>query len=83
MYNKKDEDLSEIMQTYWTNFAKTGDPNKGGLPYWPQWNSEDDLLLELNDDIRLIENPYRSLNKILDKYQGYGKNKSFHLKMGN
>ncbi|WP_408071977.1 carboxylesterase/lipase family protein [Butyrivibrio sp. JL13D10] len=83
MYNKKDEDLSEIMQTYWTNFAKTGDPNKGGLPYWPQWNSEDDLLLELNDDIRLIENPYRSLNKILDKYQGYGKGKSFHLKMGN
>lgn len=69
MYSKKDEALSEIMQTYWTNFAKTGDPNKGGAPYWPQWNSEEDLLLELNDEIGLIENPYHELNKVIDKYQ--------------
>ncbi len=71
MYNKKDEALSEIMQTYWTNFAKTGDPNRGGIPYWPQWSSADDMLLELNDEVGLIENPYRELNKVIDAYQGY------------
>ena len=26
--------LSERMVTYWTNFAKTGDPNSGGVPAW-------------------------------------------------
>ena len=75
MYDESDYALSEIMQTYWTNFAKTGDPNKGSenseleLPNWPVWNYEEDKLLELNDEIKLIDNPYHELNKIIDKYQ--------------
>ena len=75
MYDESDYALSEIMQTYWTNFAKTGDPNKGNensnieIPNWPEWNYEKDMLLELNDEIGLIENPYHELNKIIDKYQ--------------
>jgi para-nitrobenzyl esterase len=31
-----DRKLAELMQTYWTNFAKTGNPNAAGLPDWPQ-----------------------------------------------
>ncbi len=75
MYDDSDRKLSEIMQLYWTNFAKTGDPNKGSessevsLPTWPMWNSAEDKLLELNDEIKLIDNPYHELNLILDKYQ--------------
>ncbi len=69
LYDEADLALSEIMQSYWTNFAKTGDPNGEGLPEWPLWNPEEDRLLELNDEIRLIPNPYQDLNELLDRYQ--------------
>jgi para-nitrobenzyl esterase len=32
--------LSEQVQGYWTNFAKTGDPNGPGLPKWPKYNAD-------------------------------------------
>jgi len=34
-----DKKLADLMETYWTNFAKTGNPNSSGLPNWPQQGS--------------------------------------------
>jgi len=36
---KKAEPLKEAMMSYWTNFAKTGDPNGEGLVQWQQYDS--------------------------------------------
>ncbi len=38
--NKQDQELSKKMVTYWTNFAKTGNPNGNGLPIWNQFSAK-------------------------------------------
>ena len=34
-----DWQVSKVMQQYWTNFAKTGNPNGAGLPEWPRYDA--------------------------------------------
>jgi para-nitrobenzyl esterase len=45
-----DASLSELLQTYWTNFAKTSNPNGSGLPNWPAWNDAEKEFLLVNQD---------------------------------
>jgi para-nitrobenzyl esterase len=42
-----DRTFGESLREYWTNFAKTGDPNGSGLPKWPAYELRTDQIEEL------------------------------------
>jgi para-nitrobenzyl esterase len=43
--------VSDAMMTYWSNFAKTGNPNGSGLPHWPQYTPQDRQVMILGEDM--------------------------------
>jgi para-nitrobenzyl esterase len=46
--NPEDLALSDLIRSYWINFARTGDPNGSGLPQWP-------VFTEKNQDVMFFD----------------------------
>jgi para-nitrobenzyl esterase len=42
--------VSRMAQSYWVNFAKTGDPNGPGLPTWPRHVAGRDQIFDFRAD---------------------------------
>lgn len=53
----KDQEVATIMNTYWANFAKTGDPNGKDLPKWPVYSPDKGELLEFRADGSAVGTP--------------------------
>jgi para-nitrobenzyl esterase len=49
-FTNADLRLSEAIERYWTNFAKTGDPNGSGVPSWSAWKTGSENYLELTQN---------------------------------
>jgi para-nitrobenzyl esterase len=53
----KDKEVGRILNAYWINFARTGNPNSNGLPNWPEYAPESNSILEIQPDGTLVGKP--------------------------
>jgi para-nitrobenzyl esterase len=58
----EDLKLSDMISSYWVNFAKTGDPNGPGLPKWPAFAENDQQAMVF--DAAPSARPVPNLDKI-------------------
>lgn len=57
--------LSEVMVSYWTNFAKTGDPNGDGVPRWDPCTKEKNHVQFLaTEGLQVFKNDELSISKL-------------------
>ena len=60
--------VAEIMQQYWVNFAKNGNPNAKGLPYWPTFDDTKPTTMQFSNGASLIMRPNREQVDFVDRY---------------
>ncbi|HXX17793.1 MAG TPA: carboxylesterase family protein [Candidatus Acidoferrum sp.] len=71
-----DRALSDQIESYWTNFAKNGDPNGAGLPTWPAFTNDDQQVMNLDDPSKAIPVPNMDKLQVLDGYYTWRRNQA-------
>jgi para-nitrobenzyl esterase len=67
-WRPEDRQLSELMQNYWTNFAKKGNPNSSGLPDWPVYHPQDWMVMHLGPNAQARPDRHRDRYLFLQQY---------------
>jgi len=65
---KSDLVISEAMGTYWTNFAKYGNPNGDGVAHWPNFSDANPVVMYLGTTPHIGPVPGINSLKVLDSY---------------
>ena len=65
VWQPEDYRVSEMLQTYWTNFAKTGDPNGPGVAKWGAYPTQ---VMRLDVDGRSSAETHRERYEALDRF---------------
>jgi para-nitrobenzyl esterase len=65
-WTPEDYQISEIMQGYFANFIKTGNPNGPGLLQWPEFATGKRLVIDATPHVERVDT-LRARNEVLDQ----------------
>lgn len=68
---EKDVALASLMSSYWTNFAKRGDPNGENLPPWPPYSEQNPKHIVLGDTTQPAEDLHGEAYRLVKQLKGY------------
>jgi para-nitrobenzyl esterase len=78
-WTTKDRELAAAMIQYWTNFARSGDPNAQGLPVWPSFRESPDQAMMLGENIRADSIPSENSLRRIDRVYAVARFVSRHV----
>lgn len=76
LYSDQDKKLSQMMVSYWINFAKYGDPNGNGLPKWSPYTEKNKVALYFNNNIKCDILPNIDKMSVMEEYYKWKRNKA-------
>jgi para-nitrobenzyl esterase len=70
--NASDVAVADAMSSYWTNFAKTGNPNGTGLPNWPLYTGAGGQVIGLATPLQARTEPFTAQFQFLNSFRSPG-----------
>jgi para-nitrobenzyl esterase len=64
--------LSETLMSIWASFARTGSPSIAALPHWQQYEGSSQMMMVLNYESRLEQDPGAEVRAALSDFPPFG-----------
>ena len=67
----KDAAIADMANSYWVNFARTGNPNGPGLPEWPAYSKANDTVMDfmMSGRPRAMADPWKARLDLIEKHR--------------
>jgi para-nitrobenzyl esterase len=76
-WNNDQREIGRKIALYWTNFARTGNPNGDGLPIWPEFNAKTESVMYLGRKFVPGTMPDLPAHFLIDAFMNAKRSKTF------